>query len=115
MKILTLYVAYDDTEFDSEAECRLYEQEASDLIDEALNVYTFYDRDKNIIIPKCDSIEEYLEWFDMTTDDCEYIKVAADISRELHKFLYRNIGACVPEEKGFYKYNWDKDEWVSID
>ena len=113
MKTLTLYIAYDNTEFTDEAECRAYEQEAFDLINEALDAYTFYDHNKNIIFPKFNDIEEYLEWFDMTTDDCEYIKVEKDISRELHKFLWRNVGACVPEEKGFYKYDWNKNEWVS--
>ena len=115
MKTLTLYIAYDDTEFTDEAECRAYEVKALNLINEAIDAYTFYDRDKNIIIPKFDNIEEYLEWFDRTTDDCEYVRVEQDVSRELHKFLWRNIGACVPEGKGFYKYDWDKCKWVSAD
>ena len=115
MKTLTLYIAYDDTEFTDEAECRAYEAKAFNLIKELVDAYTFYDRNKNIILPIFNEVEEYLEWFDKTTDDCEYIKVEKDISRELHKFLWRHISLCVPEEKGFYKYDWNKCEWVSVD
>lgn len=115
MKIMTLYIAYDDTEFTDENECRIHELKAYEYINELMNTYTFYDKAKNIIFPAYDSIEEFFQWFDSTIDKCEYIAVHKDLSREAHNFLWRNIGACVPEEKGFYKYDWNKNEWVSAD
>ncbi len=114
VKTMTLYIAYDDTEFTDESECRAYEEEAENFLEELDYAYNFYDKDGNIILPICDdTIEDYLEWFDATTDKCEYIRVYKNVSRELHNFLRRNISACVPEEKGFYKYDWNKNEWVS--
>ena len=114
MKTMTLYIAYDDTEFTDESECRAYEEEAENFLEELDYTYNFYDKDGNIILPICDdTIEDYLEWFDATTDKCEYIRIYKNVSRELHNFLRRNISACIPEEKGFYKYNWNKNEWVS--
>ena len=113
MKTMTLYIAYDDTEFTDEAECRAYEEKAYNYVNELVDAYTFYDKNKHIIFPVCDSVEEYLQWLDFTTDDCEYIIVHRDLSREAHKFLYQSIGSCIPEEKGFYKYDWNKNEWVS--
>ena len=113
MKTMTLYIAYDDTEFTDENECRAYEEKARKHVNELMDTYTFYDKNKYVIFPVCDSIEEYLQWFDSTTDDCEYITVHKDLLQETHVFLWQNIGACVPEEKGFYKYDWNKNKWVS--
>ena len=115
MKTMTLYIAYDDTEFTDENECRAYEEKAYNCINELVDTYTFYDKNKHIIFPVRDSIEEYLQWFDFATDDCEYIRVYKNLSRETHKFLWENIGCSIPEEKGFYKYDWNKNEWVSAD
>ena len=113
MKTMTLYIAYDDTAFTNEAECHAYEEKAFNLINEAVDTYSFYDRDKNIIFINYNNIEEYWGLFDMAIDDCEYVKVARDVSRELHEFLFLNVGTCVPEKEGFYKYDWHKCEWVS--
>lgn len=115
MKTKTLYIAYDGTEFINKNECRAYEERARKHINELVNIYTFCDKNKNVIFPFYDSIEEYLQWFDSTTDTCEYIIVHKDLSREAHQFLYENIGGCIPEKEGFYKYDWNKNEWVSAD
>lgn len=115
MKTMTLYIAYDDTEFTDENECRTYEEKAEDFLEELDYTYTFYDKDNNIMFPTCDTIENYLTWFETTTDKCEYIRIYKNVSRELHKFLYQSIGSCIPEEKGFYKYDWNKNEWVRAD
>ena len=110
---MTLYIAYDDTEFTDESECRAYEEEARGHVNELMDTYTFYDKNNCVIIPDCDEVGEYLQWFYSTIDDCEYIAVHKDLSREAHKFLYQGINIYVPEEKGFYKYDWNKNEWVS--
>ena len=113
MRTMTLYIAYDDTEFTNEAECRAYEEKAYNCVCELIDAYTFFDKRKNIIfLPGCNDIVEYLYWFGNVTDDCEYIKVDKNLSQETRVFLWRNIGR-IPEEKGFYKYNWNKNEWVS--
>ena len=112
---MTLYIAYDDAEFTDESECRAYEEKARGHVNELMDTYTFYDKNKCVIIPDCNDVGEYLQWFDSTTDDCEYITVHKDLSQEAHKFLYQSIGSCIPEEKGFYKYDWNKNEWVSTD
>ena len=114
MKTMTLYIAYDDTEFTDENECRAYEEKAYNCVYELIDAYTFFDKEKNIIFtPGCNDIEEYLYWFEKVTDNCEYVKVDKNLSHEAHVFLWQNIGACVPEEEGFYKYDWDEYKWVS--
>lgn len=116
MKIVTLYVAYDDTEFDDEEDCRRYESDAYDLMHEAMDTYSFFDKNMNLLMVNSGDIEEFLYSFDMLTDSCEYVKVKQIPSYELHKFIYRNIGCILPENNtGLYRYDWHLNEWVSID
>ena len=115
MKIITTYIAYDDKEFDNLSDCEVYENEAKKMVCEANNAYAFFDKDMNRLWPSTImDIEEYLRWFDSVTDTCDYVRVRAIPSRELHKFIYRNVGACLPEHKvGWFKYDYNKNEWVS--
>jgi len=117
MKTLTFYIAYDDTEFTDETKCRAYEAEAEKYVCEAIDTYSFYDKDMNMLPPLVNNkdIEQFLTAFEALMNICEYVRVNDDVSRELHQFLWHNIGACILDEKGFYKYDWDRNEWVSVD
>ena len=117
MKVITTYVAYDDKEFDNPSDCKAYEEQAQKMVNEANKAFIFFDKDMNRLWPPYGiSIEEWLKWFDTVTDICDYVKVCAIPSRELHKFIYRNIGACLPEHKtGWFKYDYNTNEWVSVD
>lgn len=117
MKVITTYVAYDDKEFDNPSDCKAYEEQAQEMVYEANNAFLFFDKDMNRLWPfNGVSIEEWLKWFDAVIDTCDYVRVRAIPSRELHKFIYRNIGACLPEHKiGWFKYDYNTNEWVSAD
>ena len=118
MKVITTYVAYDDKEFDNPSDCKAYEDIAREWIDEANDTYRFFDKDMNRFWPPIDNedIETWLKWFDAIVDTCDYVSINAIPSCELHKFIYRNIGACLPEhEIGWFKYDYNTNEWVSAD
>ena len=116
MKIVTTYIAYDGKKFDNPSDCKAYEDIARERIDEANDAYIFFDKDMNRFWPPTDNedIEAWLKWFDAVTDICNYMSARALPSRELHKFIYRNIGACLPEHQiGWFKYDYSTNEWVS--
>ena len=116
MKIITTYVAYDDKEFDTREACKSYECLAWQIIDKANDAYAFYDAHYDRIWPVYKTIEDWINWFDTVTDTCDYVRVRAIPSRELHKFIYRIIGDCLPEHKiGWFKYDYNTNEWVSAD
>lgn len=113
MRIITKYVAYDDTEFDTVKECYDYEKSAREFVKEANDVYLFLNKNMDILYPPRDEmVEHWLVWFEAIVDACEYIQVRETPSRELHQFLYHNIGCIAPEVIGTYKYNWHINEWV---
>ena len=116
MKIITTYVAYDGKEFDTREACESYECLAWQIIDKANDTYAFYDAHYDRIWPVYKTIEDWINWFNAVTDTCDYVRVRAIPSRELHKFIYRNIGDCLPEHKiGWFKYDYNTNEWVSAD
>ena len=113
MTIKTLYIAFDDEEFESEQACRNYEAKAMECVEEILDAYSFFDKDMNKYELRQDSIEHFLSDLEDITDICEYIKVNQIPSRALHKFVYQQIGCILPEQEiGLYHYDWNNDKWV---
>lgn len=113
MKKVTVYYAYDDTEFYDEDECMRYEQKAIDLMVKAKEVFTFYDKNMNAMSWYVnDDVDDLLSEFENIYDNCEYIKVN-ECNEEVYKFIYNQIGLNPPyDSKGLYKYSWDIDTWV---
>ena len=115
MKIVTTYVAYDDTEFDTEEECRKYEVERMKLFSEFNDVYALYDEKmQRIWCPLNYEIENWYDWIDNALNDCEYVEVRAIPSEALIHIMTHEFGYEWPEDKlGWYKYDYIDDKWVS--
>lgn len=115
MKAVTVYYAYDDSEFYDENECMEYEQEAIDLMVKAKEVFTFYDKNMNVMSWYVnDNVDDLLREFENTYDHCEYIKLNED-NKDVFQFIYNQNGIILPDNgEGLYKYNWIDDRWIKI-
>jgi len=115
MKKVTVYYAYDDTEFYDEDECMRYEQKAIDIMVKAKEVFTFYDENMNVMSWYVnDNVDDLLNEFENIYDHCTYIKVNED-NEEVIRFIYNQTGSLVPNEgEGLYKYGWNVSEWAKI-
>lgn len=115
-----VYYADDGTEFESEKECREYEDETADLLTEFTNHIHAYDKYGNAI-----NLSEYdpTNWED-AFQEIEYIKF--DTKKAIDCFLdyaIRMFGLCdiaygikrdvIPDER--YFYDWDNDKWECLD
>ena len=112
MKIVTTYVAFDDTEFNTVEECMAYENRHIDLMIEAEECYSFYYKDMNaMVLGYSHNIEEMLNEFCYAYDNCEYIVVNKEPSAPLINFMWRYLGYELPMEKGTWHYTlcgWTK-------
>lgn len=113
MKTVTYYYAYDDTEFYDENECMEYEQKAIDLMVKAKEVFTFYDKNMNVMSWYVnDNVDDLLNEFENVYDHCEYIKVNEN-NEEVFRFLHDQTGSLVPDNGvGLYKYDLNIDKWI---
>lgn len=122
MREVHVFYAYDDKEFFDREECLAYEREAMVNVREIANAYSFFDKDMNRIFAPHDSddIEDWIDWLGIAGDECAYIHRFANLSHDA-EMLYREMwGYCIlnedfDNELGFFKYDYNRDEWVKVD
>ena len=113
MKIVTTYVAYDDTVFDTMEECREYEQYAWDMFMEIIENTVIYDDNHNIIIPPyLYTIEEAVIWYANAYDSFTSILVKDEISSSAYAWQTNYFGYIFPTAPGFYEYDFFINEWI---
>lgn len=123
MRKVTMYVAWDDSEFDTEDECLLYESEAMDAMREVNDCYDFFNKNgEHFDAPPewDDNIENWLDWLSDAAEHCDHIKVNYILPEYAVRFIDREWGYCIaPEdfhnETGLFKYDDFKDEWIKVD
>ena len=117
MKVEVVYVAYDDTRFNSPAECKEYENRARTLMNEFNSHVLLMDMHKSLILcPGGLDLEEMITWFQIAFPNCEYININTVLSNDVITFIKHYFGFSFPENKvGLYKYDYYEDEWVSAD
>lgn len=112
MKIVTTYIAFDDTEFNTEEECLAYEQHDMDLCIEIDECYEFFDKDMNSLpLMYSHNIEEFCDEFDRAYNDCDYMRVNRIPSDEAATLLWNFFGFDMPEKIGLWRYTiygWEK-------
>lgn len=112
MKTVTTYIAFDDTEFDTEKECLAYEQHYLDLIIEIDECYDFLDKDMYALpLMYSHNIEESCDEFDKVFDYCDCVIVNRIPSTEATAFLWNFFGYELPKEVGLWRYNYKKCDW----
>lgn len=116
MRTVTIYYAYDDTEFYSPERCEEYERPVIYHINQWNRCCTFFDNNMNIFyFPAGLDVEEALDWFDKTLEKCSYIKINEKIPSDSFDFLTMILDYYLPKnEIGLYRHNYTTDEWVSV-
>ena len=116
MKVEVVYVAYDGNRFDSPVECKEYENRALSLMNELKSHTIFLDAMKHPILCSATAIENIMAWFYMAYAECLYVNINVELSDDLINFIDGDLGMIFPPNKvGLYKYNYNEDEWVSVD
>jgi len=122
MREITIYVAFDDKEFDDREECQEYEAKAYDLVYSIGEKYEFYDENMNIILAPFASpnVEDWLTWLDNAYSDCTYIKRCDILTAQEEAIIDENIGCCMLNydfkgDIGLFKYDISESKWVKVD
>ena len=117
MRTKTIYVAYDDTEFDAECECRKYENEMWDRIHELFQNWELLSKDKNVLCYPSLSLETVIDYINRTLwNYVWYVNVKQSLKKETMDYLDEDWGLVFPpNEKGLYGYNTTIDDWEKID
>ena len=117
MRTVTVYYAYDGTEFNDSAECQEYESRAISLMNEFISHVLLLDVTKRpIICPTGIGIEDAITWFNYAYGNCLYININVELSKDLISFIDNDLGLIFPPNKvGLYRYDYFEDEWVSAD
>lgn len=122
MREVTMYVAWDDSEFETADECLRYEEQAIEAMSAVNDCYDFFDKNGGRFVAPLTTdteIENWLNWLSDAAEHCDYIKVYHRIPELSVKFINREWGYCIcpedfPEETGVFKYDNFKDEWVEV-
>lgn len=105
MRVECAYIAMDETEFDTEAECLAYEHGLKDRLKAAV----FYDDERNVVDAMKDG-----------TGDAYYIRIVdAKEAPFLFEWLCHYVGFDYPkgedyEDGDLLVYDCDHDEWVNL-
>jgi len=121
MREIKYYVAWDDSEFETKEACMKYENDAVNKMLIFKSLYTFFDKDKNILpCPDSKSIENLLDWAERSANECGYIYRLGRLPEDVNNFVRREIGYCISnsdfnDEIGLFKWDYDEIEWVKVD
>lgn len=120
MREVKYYVAWDDSEFETKEECMKYENDAINKMLIFKSLYTFFDKDKNILLcPETKNIEDLLNWADCSAEECDYIYRSGQLPEDVNNFIRSEIGYCIcnwdfHDELGLFQWDDEEAEWVRV-
>lgn len=122
MREVTVYYAWDDTEFDDRDECLRYERQAVEAMMSVNDCYDFFTKwGVRYSAPdyRCEDVEEWMDWLSDAAEHCDFIRVRHILPDNAVRFIDREWGYCIaPEdfngETGLFKYDDFKNEWVKV-
>jgi len=108
----TIYIADDETEFETEEECRQYEEHQLNLPRSILNIIVGFDADGII---KNDIKQSPAESLEALYNDSQTIIVFNNLTKEQSDYLDNHFGPGTnfPHNKGIYR--WYDYEWISLE
>lgn len=125
MREVTVYYAYDGSEFDDRDECLRYERQAIEAMMSVNDCYDFLTKDGvRYSTPdyRCEDVEEWIDWLSDAVEHCEYVKVHHILPENAVRFIDREWewSYCIaPEdfngETGLFKHDYFKNEWIKVD
>lgn len=122
MREVTMYCAFDDSEFLDRDECLQYEHQAVEAMAAVNDCYDFFDKDGGrYAAPNtmCEDVEEWMNWLSDAAEHCVYVKVHHILPELSARFIDREWGYCICAddfhgETGLFKYDDFKNEWVKV-
>lgn len=115
MREITIYQAYDGTEFTDEQECEDYEEYAFDMLCEITSKVKFiYTNSNHTYQISYGDLINRLGMFESQINKCQEIFVLRDISNTAMMWLYNIGGTGFPDQEGHYKYNYNTNQWEEI-
>ena len=111
------YVAFDGTRFDSEKECRNYENDPADLSQQFAKIKFFDKWGRSVKMPSYGD-EDFNNTFDrMFCSDATYFCILSeDFTTPMEKYINRIFGEdFIPCKKGAYRYDWKEYKWISYE
>jgi len=122
MREVTMYYAYDDSEFYDRDECLAYEWRAIEAMMSINDCYDFLDKNGvRYSAPnyQCEDVEEWMDWLSDAAEHCEYVKVRHILPDNAVRLIDREWGYCIaPEdfngEIGLFKYDDFRNEWIKV-
>ena len=118
------YLAEDGTIFECIDDCEEYEryQLGDGMItrNTIQNFVRLFDDNSNIIpFPTYEyCIDWWMNFHDIICCEAEYIEIEHNCPssdwKKVCNFEYNEFGFALPKKSGFYKYNWDNQEWEEV-
>lgn len=121
MREITIYYAYDDSEFDTREACEAYEKQVYDTLVSISQKYTFFDADMNVLFPPTNvDINTFIQWLEESANKCAYLHRAENLTAEEDKLIRRECGYCICNYDFDYTngwFIWDSItcDWVQVD
>lgn len=121
MREVKYYVAWDDSEFETQEECMEYEQGVVIAMSTINNCYDFIDKNgKRYDPPKNLNIDDWQDWFFDAAEHCQWIRVYRTLPDLAVDFINTQIGYCIcpvdfDNKTGLFEYDELKNEWVKVD
>ena len=118
---VTIYYAYDDSEFDTREACEAYEKQAYDTLVSISQKYTFFDTEMNVLFPPTNvNIDMFIHWLEESTNKCAYLYRDENLTDEEDRFVRRECGYCICNTDFNYNvgwFTWDgmACDWVQVD
>lgn len=121
MREVSVFYAFDDTEFFDRDECAEYEMQMLEYLKEINEKYSFFDKDMNLFMsPHSDDIEDWIDWLDNAAERCMFIYRDENLSNAANRSLSEYCGYCINNEDfdynvGWFKYDMRLTEWLKVD
>ena len=115
MKTVTVYYAFDDTDFYVEEECREYEEEWLNAFREIRECYDFFDKDMNTLVCAGDELEDLMEWIEKGYDNSSYLYIKKIPSVGTARRIDYYYGYIFPDKVGFYRADNEEGIWKRVE
>lgn len=109
MKEVITYIAFDDTEFDDEEECRQYEVAHMKGMDK---IHGFNSKGKPIVFNEKE--ETMGDFWDRLGNTAFYYYVDECPNDELREYFRYMTGTELPKYEGWSRYDIDTDKWYRL-
>lgn len=104
------YTADDGSVFDSEDECREYEEEQIRPCLEILELMTFFDEGGNLLPEIYDDPIQQLEF---CYQEGYFVSVTRDLTKDEVEYIDHTVGVITPTTKGTFRWDENNETWIS--